>query len=88
MLFQTGGFEQRIEDANPFHRKFCGFMSLRGGCAVACAIWVVSSSSLLYYRLLILIYSSLIQKGLNTYIATIAFMGYTRKKETSLEKHK
>lgn len=34
--------EVRYEDGNPFNRKFCGCMSLRGGCAIACAIWLVS----------------------------------------------
>lgn len=55
MLFQTGGFETRIEDANPLHRKFCGFMALRAGCAVACAIWLVSFAVLCktYFFLLI-----------------------------------
>lgn len=34
--------EVRYTDKNPFNRKFCGCMSLRGGCAAACAIWLVS----------------------------------------------
>ncbi|KAG2213970.1 hypothetical protein INT47_001240 [Mucor saturninus] len=32
--------EVRYENGNPFNRKFCGCMSMRGGCAIACAIWL------------------------------------------------
>lgn len=52
---RTPHIETKYEDNNKFHRKFCGIMSLRGGCGIACAIWI----------------------GLNTYIATTAFLGYT-----------
>ncbi|CAO3683285.1 hypothetical protein G6F70_000436 [Rhizopus microsporus] len=52
---RTPRIETKYEDDNRFHRKFCGFMSLRGGCGIACAIWI----------------------GLNTYIATTAFLGFT-----------
>lgn len=40
MVYQRK-FERRYEDGNPFNRKFCACMSLRGGCALACTIWLV-----------------------------------------------
>ncbi|KAI9257429.1 hypothetical protein BY458DRAFT_299443 [Sporodiniella umbellata] len=56
VLFErTLQIETKYEDDNKLHRKFCGIMSLRGGCGIACAIWI----------------------GMNTYIATTSFMGYT-----------
>lgn len=33
--------EQRYLDPREYRRKWCSCMSLRGGCAVACAIWLV-----------------------------------------------
>ncbi|KAI8078105.1 uncharacterized protein B0P05DRAFT_637624 [Gilbertella persicaria] len=40
MFFQRPVSESRYLDPNPLRRKFCGCMSLRAGCAVACAIWI------------------------------------------------
>lgn len=34
--------EEALHAKHSFARKFCGCMSLRGGCAIACAIWAVS----------------------------------------------
>lgn len=42
--------ETRHVDVNPFNRKFCACMSLRGGCALACAIWLVNSFILYMYK--------------------------------------
>ncbi|KAI8987480.1 hypothetical protein BDF20DRAFT_267509 [Mycotypha africana] len=54
MLFNYS-VETRYLEPNPYSRKFCGCMSLRGGSAIACAVWI----------------------GVNTYIATLCFQGYT-----------
>ncbi|KAJ8662697.1 hypothetical protein O0I10_001661 [Lichtheimia ornata] len=63
--------EEAYHATHSFTRKFCGCMSLRGGCAMACALWIGLH---LYCAILAFRYSNPVFSYLNVY-ALMVFGG-------------
>lgn len=49
--------EEAYHATHSFTRKFCGCMSLRGGCAMACALWIVSACYNNHSKQVLIVYS-------------------------------
>lgn len=71
--------EEAYHATHSFTRKFCGCMSLRGGCAMACALWIVSKCNDPLIQKVLIVYASF--KGLHLYCAILAFRYSNRKSE-------